>query len=425
MPSLNINFLQLLQDDYTKYNYFIETGTLNGETTFSLEPYFNNLITIEYSEHYYNNTKQKYKGNKINFILGDSSIVFNDLLPTITSSAIFFLDGHWSSGNTGKSEKDCPLMEEMLHINNLFQHEAIIIIDDYRLFGQSIKTGLEQDWSEINKETLLDVINSRINKIYHLDSEYAKDDRLIIHINEINANANANEINAINANEINANAANANETNYNIFNNCDSKTNGEEKFYLSIKDSINTIFDVGCRQDSEFTAFDGEVHYFDPDSSFIENLSIQPNSNKKSIFNNFGLGDDNKELFYYPKYQSFYDRVSSCHISDDSNKIKLTIKKAKDYIIENDIKSIDFLKIDTEGFELSVLKGFEDYLEIVKNIQFEYGGTYLDNNTKLIDVIDYLKKFNFCDFSYLTKYGKKIITNFDDHYQYCNIVCTK
>jgi hypothetical protein len=29
----------------------------------------------------------------------------------------------------------------------------------------------------------------------------------------------------------------------------------------------------------------------------------------------------------------------------------------------------------------------------------------------------------FYKFSYLTSYGTEIITDFNDHYQYCNIVC--
>lgn len=179
MPSLSKDFLNKLQEDYTKYNCFIETGTYNGETTFALEPYFDKLYTIEFSEKYYNNTKNKYHGNKINFVLGDSSVVFQSLLPTITDNCIFFLDGHWSSGDTGKSEKDCPLVEEITHINNLFQNEAIIIVDDFRLFGLR----LNEDWSNINKEELLEILKLRINKVYHLDSECAKNDRLIIHIN--------------------------------------------------------------------------------------------------------------------------------------------------------------------------------------------------------------------------------------------------
>ena len=75
-----------------------------------LEPYFNKLYTIEFSEKYYNNTKNIYNGSKINFILGDSSIVFEKLLPNITDKCIF-LNAHWSGGDTGHSNKDCPLNE--------------------------------------------------------------------------------------------------------------------------------------------------------------------------------------------------------------------------------------------------------------------------------------------------------------------------
>ena len=206
-----------------------------------------------------------------------------------------------------------------------------------------------------------------------------------------------------------------------MFNNIDPKTNGEELFFNQIKNNINCIFDVGCRSDSEFINFEGEVHYFEPVSDFIENLKTQPNQNKSSFFNNFGLGDKNSERYYYPKYQSFIDRTVSCHYSDESNKRLLHIKKASDYVTENNIPTIDFLKIDTEGYELLVLKGFEDQLQKVKIIQFEYGGTFLD--TKLMDVINYLSQRDFHHFSYLTKDGPVLINDFSDHYQYCNIVC--
>jgi FkbM family methyltransferase len=208
-----------------------------------------------------------------------------------------------------------------------------------------------------------------------------------------------------------------------MFNNCDSKLNGEFNFFMKIKDNINVIFDVGCRSDSEYVKFTGEVHYFEPVNKFIEELKKIKNLNEISHFNNFGLGEDSKELYYYPKYQSFYDRINSCSVSDNSNKIILHVKKGKDYVISNNIQNIDFLKIDTEGYELKVLQGFEDYLRNVKIIQFEYGGTFLDNNTKLIDVINYLEQKGFHKFSYLTNYGTVLITDFTDHYQYCNIVC--
>jgi len=208
-----------------------------------------------------------------------------------------------------------------------------------------------------------------------------------------------------------------------MFNNCDPKTNGEERFYNSIKDTIGIIFDVGCRTDSEFINFAGEVHYFDPVPEFIAALKEQPKLNSMSFCNNVGLGNENKAIYYYPRYQSFYNRTVSCQIDDDENKITLNIIKGADYVAENNIKSIDFMKIDTEGYELNVLEGFEDGLDMVKVIQFEYGGTFLDNNTKLIDVINYLDMKGFHKFSYLTNYGTEPITDYEDHYKYCNIVC--
>jgi len=184
MPSINNLFLNLLQDDYTQYGCFIETGTFMGETIFSLEPYFSKLYTVEVSEKYYSSTKSRHHGNKINFLLGDSSIVFKSLLPTISDKCVFFLDGHWSGGDTGHSNKDCPLEEELALIYSLFTNAAIIIIDDFRLFGLDKSSGkLGEDWSKINKESLLSILQPRISKVYHLDSCHAINDRLIIHIN--------------------------------------------------------------------------------------------------------------------------------------------------------------------------------------------------------------------------------------------------
>lgn len=204
---------------------------------------------------------------------------------------------------------------------------------------------------------------------------------------------------------------------------CDSKTNGEYLFYTSIKDKIDIIFDVGTSINSEFIDFEKEVHYFEPVKSYIDNLSKQPNKNKRSYFNNFGLSNENKELYYYPLYESFYDRINSCKVSDSPNKVVLNVKKGNDYINEYKISHVDFLKIDTEGYELNVLKGFEDFLYNVKIIQFEYGGTFLDNNVKLVDVKNYLEKYGFYKFAYLTLNTPMLITDFTDHYKYCNIVC--
>lgn len=209
-----------------------------------------------------------------------------------------------------------------------------------------------------------------------------------------------------------------------LFNNHNPETNGEKLFYETYKNKFKVIFDVGCRSDSLFTTFTGEVHYFEPCQQYLEQLQLEKqNQNSQSFFNPFGLSDENKILSYYPNYQSFFDRIQSCGRSDEPNKILLQVKRADEYIHANNIQTIDFLKIDTEGYELKVLKGFGESLSIVKIIQFEYGGTFLDNNTKLSQVIDYLETFGFTGFSYLCPQGKVLLPDYNDHYQYCNIVC--
>ncbi len=142
MPSIDFNYLKLKIENFNinKYPIFVETGTLRGSTTFEMEKYFPEVHTIEVSEKLYKNVKNKYKGNKITFHLGDSGIILNNLSENLNNNAVFFLDGHFSNGETSKGEKDVPLYESLNHINKNFKYKGIIIIHDCRLFRQINKS---------------------------------------------------------------------------------------------------------------------------------------------------------------------------------------------------------------------------------------------------------------------------------------------
>ena len=189
MPHFNINFFNKLKyynnNFLNTYPIFIETGTYNGMTTFAMEPFFKEIHTIEIKEDIYKKTKLKYTGNKIKFYLGDSSVRLKEICENINDSAIFFLDGHWSAGDTGKGKKDCPLYEELENIMKYFKNSAIIIIDDFRLFGKGPSNNTEIcNWEDISKDNVIKTVSDRLNDSYILDHT-AQDARLVLHIKSI------------------------------------------------------------------------------------------------------------------------------------------------------------------------------------------------------------------------------------------------
>lgn len=210
------------------------------------------------------------------------------------------------------------------------------------------------------------------------------------------------------------------------FNNCDPRTNGEFNLIRNLKNN-KIIFDVGCRNQSEFVDYFGEVHYFEILPKFLKELEAKPNKNTISFFNDVGLSDKKSEIYYYPRYESIYNRITSCAFDDSDNRLILNVITAKEYLEEKKIDEIYLLKIDVEGHEPEVLFGFGDMLSKVEMIQFEYGGTYLDTNYKLSDVLKYLSNFSFREFGYLNRSGYVKIDNLniEDHYKYCNIICLK
>jgi len=190
MPSIDIDLLNKLDCNLKNYMNFIETGTYMGETVFCLEPYFSKLYTIEIKKEFYEAVINKYTGNKINFYHGDSSNILTKILPNISNKSIIFLDGHWSGGNTGKGTKDCPLYEELYNIVMFHKDEAIIIVDDVRLFGKGPNKELNDydlcNWENISEKNILNIVKNRLVKKFFLPSNIIENDRLIIHISKKN-----------------------------------------------------------------------------------------------------------------------------------------------------------------------------------------------------------------------------------------------
>ncbi len=100
-------------------------------------------------------------------------------------------------------------------------------------------------------------------------------------------------------------------------------------------------------------------------------------------------------------HAEYYDKVIHCQ----------TIK-AKDYMTSNQISKIDFVKIDVEGMDLKVIKGFEEKLRNIRVIQFEYGIFNISSHDLLIDFYNYLREMGFV----VGKIFPKYVNFFEYHF---------
>lgn len=116
------------------YPYFVETGTYLGDMLEAQRNHFEKLVSIELSEALYEKAVRRFKSYPhIQILLGDSGKVLQEVIPEIREPALFWLDGHYSSGITAKSDKNTPIVEELKIIfRSPLKHG--ILIDDARLF---------------------------------------------------------------------------------------------------------------------------------------------------------------------------------------------------------------------------------------------------------------------------------------------------
>ena len=113
---------------------FIETGTYYGKTAVWAASFVERVTTIEYSKEIYETNLATYgEMSNVDFVYGDSGSALKTIIPRLNGSAIFWLDSHWSGGETYGKDDECPLLEELQVIGES-AHPHFILIDDARMF---------------------------------------------------------------------------------------------------------------------------------------------------------------------------------------------------------------------------------------------------------------------------------------------------
>ena len=109
----------------------------------------------------------------------------------------------------------------------------------------------------------------------------------------------------------------------------------------------------------------------------------------KIIIENIALGDTDKNVILNQMLESSSSTIKKLNEKSSYYKkkfkalnilknkklleeIQIKLKTLEEYIKENNYKEIDFIKIDTEGFEYEILRGLYDEISNVKVIMFEH-----------------------------------------------------
>lgn len=178
------------------------------------------------------------------------------------------------------------------------------------------------------------------------------------------------------------------------------------EYILTNKKAI--IFDVGAnvgKYSSNLASIytNSFIYSFEPNINTFNLLKMNVEKVKNIIPINIGLSDVKKEseIFTYlndlnSEHASLYKEVfSDLHKDKSITSVKIKLESLDEFCNNYKIDIIDFLKIDTEGHELDVLKGGVQMIKEgrIKIIQFEFNEMNIMSRVFLKDFYKILKNY--------------------------------
>jgi hypothetical protein len=133
----------------------VETGTYQGEMVREMKRYFRRIYSIELDEQFHMEARREFSRVPwITLLQGDSAQKLPEILDRIQMPALFWLDGHWSGGNTARGPKDTPIVEELAAILKHPVRGHVILVDDARCFTgkddypalEDVRTSILKQW---------------------------------------------------------------------------------------------------------------------------------------------------------------------------------------------------------------------------------------------------------------------------------------
>ena len=116
----------------------IETGTYMGDMVNFARRHFSRVMSVEIDPTLHQRAQERFAGDsRVELLLGDSATVLPALLDREElkrQPLLYWLDGHYSAGVTGRGDKDTPVAEELEAVLARDNPRDVILIDDARCF---------------------------------------------------------------------------------------------------------------------------------------------------------------------------------------------------------------------------------------------------------------------------------------------------
>jgi hypothetical protein len=128
---------QVLREFSDRYGLriLVETGTYYGDMVAAMMPQFDAIYSIELSAELHQKARRRFRrSGKTTLINGDSAVALAAIVRELDQPTLFWLDGHYSGGETARGASDTPVVAELKQILSCGTGN-VIIIDDARLFG--------------------------------------------------------------------------------------------------------------------------------------------------------------------------------------------------------------------------------------------------------------------------------------------------
>lgn len=158
---------------------------------------------------------------------------------------------------------------------------------------------------------------------------------------------------------------------------------------------------------------EGTIHAFEPDDLNFErfNKNILLNKIADNVKPNKCIVSESSGQLNFTTGLDGENHITNT--AADDSLIKDTISLDL-YALKNSVKNFKFIKIDTEGFELFVLKGAKQLMaeNKISVIQLEINNSVKNSNTKIEDLIDFINSNNYILCFYNSNLNKLVKTTY-------------